>query len=47
MIYKARLKEWNRIYPPSYNELKINNIIERLQGTRNRFIDLPELAESV
>lgn len=45
--YKARLKVWNRIDPPTCNELKRNNIIERIQGTRNRFIDLPELAESL
>ena len=45
--YKERLKEWNRIDLPTCNELKRNNIIERIQGTRNRFIDLPELAESL
>ena len=45
--YKERLKKWNRIDLPTCNEIKRNNIIEKIQGTRNRFIDLPELAESL
>ncbi|MEE8607626.1 MAG: endonuclease [Nitrospiraceae bacterium] len=36
------LKEWNRIDPPSHHEIRRNNIIEELQGTRNPFIDHPK-----
>lgn len=45
--YKEMLKQWNRSDKPTCNELRRNNIIERLQGTRNRFIDLPELADDL
>ena len=39
--------EWNRTYPPSDSELKINNRVEELQGIRNPFVDTPELAEHI
>lgn len=35
------LKQWNRQDPPDSFELKRNNVIEKLQGNRNRFIDKP------
>jgi deoxyribonuclease-1 len=38
-------KVWNRIDPPSLQEKKRNDIIERLQGNRNPYIDTPKLAE--
>ena len=41
------LKAWNRKDPPSCQELRRNNRIEDLQGTRNRFIDHPHLADSM
>jgi endonuclease I len=36
------LKQWNRDDLPNYNEMRRNNVIEELQGTRNRFIDRPK-----
>lgn len=41
------LKEWNREDPPSKQEILRNNIIEELQGNRNKFIDNPALAEQI
>jgi deoxyribonuclease I len=41
------LKNWNRIDPPSKQEILRNNLIEELQGNRNRYIDNPELAEQI
>ena len=38
------LKEWNLADPPSKDEVRRNEVIERLQGTRNTFIDNPRLA---
>ncbi len=35
------LKRWNREDPPSCHELRRNNKIEELQGTRNPYIDHP------
>ncbi len=49
-VYKdmlAQLKVWNREDPPSKQEILRNNIIEELQGNRNKFIDHPELAEQI
>lgn len=37
------LKSWSRMDPPSEQELNRNDIIERVQGNRNPFIDKPEL----
>jgi deoxyribonuclease-1 len=39
------LKEWNRADPPTDHEMRRNNVIEELQGTRNRFIDHPKWVE--
>jgi len=41
------LKQWNRDDPPNYNEMLRNNVIEELQGTRNRFIDHPRQVEDL
>ncbi len=41
------LKEWNRDDPPTCNEMRWNNTIEELQGTRNRFIDHPKRVEDL
>ncbi len=42
-----RMLEWNRNDPPSKDELRRNDIIEKLQGTRNPFIDNPALADNI
>lgn len=39
------LKDWNRADPPSADERRRNDLIERLQGNRNRFIDQPRAAD--
>ena len=41
------LKEWNRDDPPTCNEMRRNNIIEEIQGTRNRFVDHPKWVEDL
>jgi len=41
------LKIWNREDPPSKQEILRNNIIQELQGNRNKFIDNPALAEQI
>ena len=41
------LKEWNRQDPPSEQEKIRNDRIEKIQGTRNPYIDNPGLAESL
>ena len=38
-------KLWNHFDPPSAEDKLRNDLIERLQGTRNKFIDNPDLAE--
>ena len=38
-------KIWNKLDPPSNQEKIRNNIIERLQGDRNPYIDNPSLAD--
>lgn len=43
----AQLKLWNREDPPSKQEVLRNNIIEELQGNRNKYIDNPVLAEQI
>jgi hypothetical protein len=39
------LKDWNRTDPSSCRGMRRDNIIEDLQGTRNRFIDHPRRVE--
>ncbi|GJM05581.1 MAG: hypothetical protein DHS20C09_15770 [marine bacterium B5-7] len=41
------LKRWNRLDPPSKQEMLRNNLIEELQGNRNKFIDNPSMAEQI
>ncbi|MFB3073930.1 MAG: endonuclease I family protein [Candidatus Methylomirabilales bacterium] len=41
------LKQWNRDDPPNYNGMRRNNVIEEIQGTRNRFIDHPKRVEDL
>ncbi len=42
-----RLREWHRAHPPDAQERRRNDRIEALQGTRNKFIDRPELADKI
>ncbi len=41
------LAYWNRVDQPSKEEMRRNDLIERLQGTRNRFIDYPKEIENI
>lgn len=41
------LKRWNRLDPPSNQEMLRNNLIEELQGNRNPYIDNPTMAEQI
>lgn len=41
------LLRWHREDRPSKEEKRRNDIIERLQGTRNLFVDEPELADAL
>ena len=41
------LKRWNRLDPPSNQEMLRNNLIEEIQGNRNSYIDNPTLAEQI
>ncbi len=41
------LKRWNRLDPPSNQEMLRNNLIEELQGNRNLYIDNPTMAEQI
>ena len=41
------LREWNRSFPPGTSEMARNEAVASIQGSRNPFIDLPELAEMV
>jgi endonuclease I len=41
------LLAWNSAFPPLDAEKKRNSTVERVQGNRNPFIDLPELANMV
>ncbi len=41
------LKRWHRADPPSAEERRRNDVIERLQGTRNRFIDDPDAVDAL
>lgn len=40
-------QQWHRMDPPDAEEKARNDKIESLQGTRNRFIDNPELADQL
>ena len=41
------LKQWNQDDPPSWEEKRRNKKINELQGTKNPFIDNPELADEL
>lgn len=41
------LKKWNSMDPPDAEERQRNERIAQLQGTRNRFIDNPKLADEL
>ena len=41
------LCEWNQIDPPSKEEMRRNSMIEKLQLTRNYFIDHPEAINNI
>ena len=41
------LRQWNEQDPPDAEEKARNDLIEKAQGNRNRFIDNPELAASL
>lgn len=41
------LKGWNRLDPPSKQEMLRNNLIEEIQGNRNLYIDNPTMAEQI
>lgn len=41
----TRILQWNKEDPPSRDEIRRNDLIEQLQGTRNPFIDHPEQAK--
>jgi deoxyribonuclease-1 len=41
------LKKWHREDPPDDEERRRNNLIEQVQGTRNRFIDNPASVEKL
>lgn len=40
------LRQWNRAHPPGAEEKHRNNVIQRLQGRRNPYIDNPSLADA-
>lgn len=43
----ALMKKWNREDPPDAEERRRNALIAKHQGTRNRFIDNPQAAETL
>lgn len=38
-------KEWNKLFPPSTNELYRNNLVNETHGNRNPYIDDPSLVD--
>lgn len=45
--FGRRLKQWHRDDPVSDAERRRNDAIEQIQGTRNPYIDQPELVEEI
>ncbi|MBX2986371.1 MAG: endonuclease [Bdellovibrionaceae bacterium] len=44
---EATLRQWNRMDPPDQDEIARNNEIFKAQGSRNPFIDFPQLADRI
>ena len=44
---EATLRKWNKDYPPDQAEVARNNTVYKSQGSRNPFIDHPELVDSI
>lgn len=44
---EATLRRWHKNYPPDQNEIARNNFVYKTQGSRNPFIDYPELADHI
>jgi deoxyribonuclease I len=44
---EATLRAWNKMDPVDHDEFERNNAIFKVQGTRNPFIDYPELADRI
>lgn len=42
-----KLCEWNKLDPPSETEKIRNNVVERIQGNRNPFVDYPDLMDNL
>lgn len=42
-----RLLQWHRQYPPTDEEKRRNAVIDELQGTRNKYIDSPDIASKL
>lgn len=42
-----RLKQWHRQDPVSVRERQRNDVIDTIQGTRNKYIDHPELVDAI
>jgi len=50
VIFKKQAKmllDWHKTDPPNANEKRRNNVIEKIQGARNPYIDQPELLEAM
>lgn len=45
--FGRRLKQWHRDDPANALERRRNETIENIQGTRNKFIDSPELVDAI
>lgn len=43
----ALLQQWHRRDPVSAHERQRNDVIEKIQGTRNKYIDHPELVDAL
>ena len=44
---EASLRNWNKMFPPDAYEMNRNNMIEKIQGNRNPFVDHPEYADQI
>lgn len=46
-VEESALRRWNKMDPPDSFEQQRNDEIFKIQGTRNPFVDYPELAEEI